>query len=196
MKSLLAVPLLLAALCAPSRAGAQNEPRYLTQVRAELQAMGYVPQCAAASAQAGSCRMRAQSEGDRAATRRFVVVFDYSDVTDTVYVYLERYATLRPDGADAAPAMRRLLEMNWEMLVGKFEWSSGTGEVRLGTVLHTDSNFDRRAFRGAVRALLRLGERYADEVSRITASPVGESAATAAPGAPAGQPSITPIPAR
>lgn len=195
MKPLLALPLLAAAALAPSVARAQNEPRYLTQVRAELQAMGYAPQCAAASSQSGTCRASAQSEGDRQATRRFVVVFDYSDVTDTVYVYLDRYATLRPEGADAAPAMRRLLEMNWEMLIGKFEWSPGTGEVRLGTVLHTDSNFDRRAFRGAVRALLRLGERYADEVSRLTASPVGQ-AASAPAAAPAAQPSMTPIPAR
>lgn len=177
----------------PAIGAAQDEPRYLTQVRAELQAMGFAPQCAAASAQAGSCRTRAQAEGDRPATRRFVAVFEYSDVTDTVYVYLDHYATLRAEGADVAAATRRLLEMNWEMLVGKFEWSPTSGEMRLGTVLHTDTNFDRRAFRGAFRALLRLGERYAEEISRLTAGPVGEPAA---PPANAPAPALTPLPTR
>jgi hypothetical protein len=191
MNPRLATALLSAALLRSPVAAAQNDPRYLTQVRAELQAMGFAPQCAAASPQAGTCRLRARAEGEPASTRQFTVVFDYSDVTDTIYVYLDRYATLRAEGPEVAAAQRRLLEMNWEMLVGKFEWSPTQGEVRLGTVLHTDSNFDRRAFRGAVRALLRVGERYADEVSRLTAGPVGE------PLAPSGAaPSMTPLPAR
>lgn len=189
MKSLFATTLLGAALLGGATASAQNDPRYLTQVRAELQAMGYAPQCAAASPQAGTCRVRARAEGERAATRQFVMVLDYSDVTDTVYVYLDHYATLRGEGPELAASQRRLMEMNWEMLVGKFEWSSASGELRLGAVMHTDSNFDRRAFRGVVRALLRLGERYADEVSRLSSSPVGE---TATPAGPA--PSMNPIP--
>lgn len=193
MKSPLATALLPAALLCASPAQAQNDPRYLTQVRAELQAMGFAPQCAAASPQAGSCRVRAHAEGDRdrPASRQFVMVFDYSDVTDTIYVYLDRYATLRAEGAEVGTTQRRLLEMNWEMLVGKFEWSPAQGEVRLGSVLHTDTNFDRRAFRGVVRALLRLGERYADEVSRLTSAPVGEPIAPVGPA-----PSMTPLPAR
>lgn len=77
------------------------------------------------------------------------------------------------------------MEINWEMLVGRFEWSAQTGELRLSATLNTDSNFDRRAFRGVVRALLRLAERYAEEVARVSGSPVGESLAapTGAPGA-------------
>lgn len=191
MKLPLAASLLASALLVGATASAQNDPRYLTQLRAELQAMGYSPQCAAASPQAGSCRIRARAEGERAATRQFVVVFDYSDVTDTVYVYLDHYAALRGEGPELAATQRRLLEMNWEMLVGKFEWSPSQGELRLSSVLHTDSNFDRRAFRGVVRALLRLGERYADEVSRLSSSPVGEAAAPAATA-----PSMTPLPTR
>ena len=172
----------LSLLLCPALATAQTEPRYLPQVRSELQALGFAPQCAPVSASVGTCRVEhagAQSGGGSAAGRRFALVVEYSDVTDTAYVYLSQYATLRVDQPNATSAFRRVSEMNWEMLVGKFEWSAPTGELRLGAVLQTDSNFDRRAFRGVVRSLLRLGDRYADELGRLTGGTIGEAPAAA-----------------
>lgn len=177
-------PVALSLLLCHSIAGAQSEPRYLPQIRTELQAMGYTAQCAPVSASVGTCRVEhvgAQAGAGTAAGRRFALVVEYSDVTDTVYAYLSHYAVLRVDQPNATTAFRRVAEMNWEMLVGKFEWSAPSGELRLGAVMHTDSNFDRRAFRGVVRSLLRLGDRYADEVSRLTGAAVGETP-TVAPG--------------
>lgn len=190
----------LALAGAPTVASAQTDPRYFNQIRAELQAMGFSAQCAAPSAQVGSCRFRTTAQaatntptaqpGTASAPsgRQFVVALEYSDETDTVYVYIDRYATVRADAATAPAVFRRFAEMNWEMLVGKFEWSPQTGEVRLGAVLNTDSNFDRRAFRGVVRAVVRLADRYAEELSRIAGSPVGEAAAAPTSGA------LTPVP--
>jgi hypothetical protein len=114
---------------------------------------------------------------DPAVERRFQLALEYSDTTDTVYLYLDHYAQFPADSANAPVLFRRMAEMNWEMLVGKFEWSPTSGELRLGAVLNTDSNFDRRAFRGMVRALLRLGARYADEFTRLTGGSVGELSA-------------------
>lgn len=201
----LAIPLCLA--LAPSVAGAQAEPRYFNQLRAELQAMGIVAQCAPASPQAGVCRGVAQSPtapgSPASAGRRYTLVLEYSDQTDTIYVFLERYGTLRADATGAPAAFRRVAEINWEMLTGKLEWSARTGELRLGAVMHTDSNFDRRAFRGVVRSVIRLGDRYAAEVAQVTGAPVGDAAppaaptpavAPAAPAAPSG--AMTPLPAR
>ncbi len=171
---------------APLAASAQTDPRYFNQMRAELQAMGLAAQCAAVSAQVGACRVVASAQPvpgapNASAARRYALVLEYSDQTDTVYVYLDRYASVRGDGPSAGAVFRRLAEMNWEMLVGKFEWSPRTGEIRLGAVINTDSNFDRRAFRGVVRALLRLGDRYAEELSHLTGAPVGEAAPAAQP---------------
>lgn len=173
-----ALPLLLC----PALASAQTEPRYLPQIRTELQAMGFTAQCAPVSTSVGTCRVEhagATAGPGATAGRRFELVVEYSDVTDTAYAYLTRYAMLRVDQPNATTAFRRVAEMNWEMLVGKFEWRAPTGELRLGAVLHTDSNFDRRAFRGVVRSLLRLGDRYADEVGRLTGGTVGEAPAAA-----------------
>ena len=158
----LALPLTLALSLAPSLASAQTDPRYLAPMRAELQAMGITAQCVAVNPQVGACRAVTSAQAApgspvNAAARRYSLVLEYSDQTDTVYAYLDHYATLRADATNANAVFRRMSEMNWEMLVGKFEWSSRSGEVRLGAVLNTDSNFDRRAFRGVVRAVLRLG---------------------------------------
>lgn len=198
----LALPVVVGAALAllPSPARAQSDPRYFAQIRAELQAMGMTAQCAAVSPQVGACRVRAATQpapgaNAQALSRRYTLAFEYSDQTDTVYAYVDRYAALRGDAPGAPAAFRRLAEINWEMLIGKLEWSPRTGEVRLGAVINTDSNFDRRAFRGVVRALLRLADRYAEEIAHLTGSPVGEDA-PAAPAAPlpAGAPGLTPLP--
>lgn len=168
---------------------ASSQPRYLTQMQAELQAMGLAPQCSSTNAQAGSCTTRASapaSANGQASTRRFVLSLQYDDNSDTIYVYVDHYASIRADASTAPQVFRRLLEMNWEMLAGRFEWSAASGEIRLSASINTDSNFDRRAFRGVVRSLLRLADRYADEVARITGNPVGESNGSAAPSAAAG----------
>jgi len=88
----------------------------------------------------------------------------YSDETDTVYVYLERYAMLPPDDPHSAALLRRMMELNWQLLVGKLEWSARSGEVRLSAVLNTDSNFDRRALRSIVLALGATANRYRGEL--------------------------------
>ena len=166
----------------PTSASAQ--PRYLTQMQAELQAMGLSPQCASANAQAGSCTTRASAPPAAAngqpSNRRFVLSLQYDDNSDTIYVYVDHYALLHGDAQNAGQVFRRLLELNWEMLIGRFEWSSASGEIRLSAVMNTDSNFDRRAFRGVVRSVLRLADRYADEIARLTGNAVGETVPSAA----------------
>jgi hypothetical protein len=164
----------------PATASAQAQPRYLAQMQAELQAMGLSPQCAPTSGTVGACSIRTQAPGPdgrtpNATARRFVLSMTYDDGSDTIYFYIERYAALRADSANVAQVTRRLLEINWESLSSKLEWSPASGEVRLSALLHTDSNFDRRAFRSVVRSVLRVADRYATELSQLTGSPVGEA---------------------
>ena len=178
-----AAAVLLAGLSASAQPSAQ--PRYMAQMQAELQAMGLAPQCAASNAHTATCTIRAtgaplQPGGSiPPGARRFVVTLRYDDDSDTIYVYADHYAALPADAPNAAQVFRRLLELNWEMLIGRFEWSTTTGEIRLSAVLNTDSNFDRRAFRGVVRSVLRLADRYAEEIARLTGNPVGDTHATA-----------------
>jgi hypothetical protein len=160
------------ALCAalggavPARGSAQDArvPRYAEAIERELTAMGLAPECVSSSATRFACDYRARSsETERDLPARAA----YSDESDTVYFYVEQFL-LAPATAPATGALlRRLMELNWTLLVGKFEWNPESGEVRLGAVLHTDSNFDRRAFRSIVLALDTTAARYRAELHAL-----------------------------
>lgn len=143
---------------APDAAASKPAPRYAEALRAELGAMQLAAECAQQPSGSFDCTFPAPS----APTSRMHAV--YSDATDTVYVYVERYAMLPPEGARTATLLRRMMELNWQLLVGKLEWSARTGEVRLSAVLNTDSNFDRRALRSIVLALDEVATRYRGEL--------------------------------
>ncbi|MEQ9076867.1 MAG: hypothetical protein RLP09_23615 [Sandaracinaceae bacterium] len=144
---------------------APGQPRYLAAMRAELEAMrADGARCEALDPQRGQCRFTARGT---TTGRAFEVQLVYSDRTDTIYFYVEDYLSAPPDAGSTATVLRRLMELNWSLLIGKFEWDSTDGEVRLAIILNTDSNFDRRAFRSSVRAIGQLADRYHSELSRI-----------------------------
>ncbi len=153
---------------APARAtGAvpAGQPRYLEAMRTELTAMDVRgAECEAADALRAQCRFVTRGITTE---REFTVHAIYSDRTDTIYLYIERFLVVPADGATTNAVLRRLMELNWDILLGKLEWDSTDGEVRLGMVVNTDSNFDRRAFRSAVRGIGQLADRYYGELDRL-----------------------------
>ncbi len=154
----------------PARAVApvvEGEPRYLPAIRAELEAMGIADvRCAVGEGDTQRATCAFQQTG--AETERTLEVrLAYSDVTDTIYLYAADYLSAPSDGEHSDAVLRRLMELNWTMLLGKFEWDPTDGEVRLAMVMNTDSNFDRRAFRSAVRGLNVLADRYYPELHRL-----------------------------
>jgi hypothetical protein len=147
---------------------APEQPRYLAAMRTELLGMGVREStCEADDSQRGHCVINARGV---TTNRDFNVHLVYSDRTDTIYLYVDHYLAA-PADADTTPAvLRRLMELNWQLLLGKFEWDSTSGEVRLAIILNTDSNFDRRAFRSAVRGIGQLADRYYAELDRLQRS--------------------------
>lgn len=142
-----------------------GQPRYLAAMRTELEHMGIEGfACNATDAQRATCELTQRGPSSR---REFRIRAAYSDRTDTVYVYVERFLVAPPDAPTTGALMRRLMELNWQMLLGKLEWDPSDGEVRLAMVLNTDSNFDRRAFRSAIRGLTQLADRYWSELDRV-----------------------------
>jgi hypothetical protein len=161
--------LVLASLAAPSIAFAQPAPpapapRYLEAMRAELEALHLTHECEPESETIGRCtfRHRGGTSGEE-----FTVNLVYSDDSDTIYLYIERYFLASPDAASTNAVLRHLMELNWQLLVGKFEWDPRDGEVRLSMTINTDSNFDRRTFRSIVRAIGPLADRYLGEIRRL-----------------------------
>jgi hypothetical protein len=161
---------------------ANQEPRYLPMVRDELGHMGLTARCTTDNPKVGRCRYSYRSSSLGVT---FDMVMEYSDDNDTVYMYASRYLMLPSASPHLLPTLRRMMEMNNEMLVGKLEWNPRDGETRLSAVVSTDSNFDRRAFRSTVRAVHSLCERYFRELSALAR---GETPPAAAPAAPAASP--------
>jgi hypothetical protein len=148
-----------------ARAQDAAPPRYAAAIEQELSHMGIAAQCAREPSQRFHCSWRralASGAGDLA------LHAVYSDESDTIYLYVERYLVQPSDAAQTPALLRRLMELNWELLVGKLEWSPRSGEVRLSATLSTDSNFDRRAFRSTIRALESVAERYRTELQSLS----------------------------
>lgn len=143
----------------------EGRPRYLGSMERELTAMRMrEASCEPLDAQRGRCafNVRGVTTG-----REFAVHAVYSDRTDTIYIYVERYLRAPAESPSTNAVLRRLMELNWTLLLGKFEWDATDGEVRLAMLLNTDSNFDRRAFRSAVRGIGQLADRYYNELDRL-----------------------------
>ncbi len=164
---LLAAGLLPWAAVAQAPAGRPPPPRYLGAMQEELARVGLDPFCEAEGTTRARCSVRHVSDDGR---RELVLHADYSDESDTVYLHVPRVAVAPPEDEATALVLRRTAELNWRMLTTKVEWNPSDGEVRISAVLHTDSNFDRRAFRNLVRTVLRQAERYGPELRRLAAS--------------------------
>jgi len=155
------------ALFSPLGAAAQDDgprPRYLDAIESELEALRVPAACEAESATRARCSYTVQGGPGG---RELSVHLIYSDETDTIYYYVDRYLVAPPDAESTAQLLRRLMEINWQMLVGKFEYDPNGGEVRLAFVQNTDSNFDRRTFRSLIRTIGPLAQRYLPELERI-----------------------------
>lgn len=146
------------------RAAGEDVPRYLPAMRSELDAMDHPHACEQLTATRARCTLRHRSDdGDR----EHVVHMIYSDARDTVYMYIPRYLLAPADDEETPGLLRRLMELNWRSLALKYEWDPAEGEVRLSTVMHTDSNFDRRAFRSLLQTLLEEAERRWLDLARM-----------------------------
>jgi hypothetical protein len=150
----------------PALAHAQDSaPRYADALVRELSALGLHAQCTQPSATSFACSYPARSSLERTDLTAHA---HYDDTTDTVYLYVP-LLTLAETSTRLPAVLRRAMELNYELLSAKLEWSPASAELRLSSVLHTDSNFDRRAFRSLVRSLDRLSLRYSAEFASLAA---------------------------
>ncbi len=141
-----------------------HEPRYLAAIDTELDALGIPHACEAHNETRGSCAFHQRARGSQ---EEMTVSLVYSDETDTIYMYVGNLVTAPPDAETTPAVLRRLMELNWLLLVGKLEWNQADGEVRLSMVMHTDSNFDRRTFRSLVRQIVPIADRHVTDLRRL-----------------------------
>jgi hypothetical protein len=140
-------------------------PRYAEALSSELAALGLHAECTQPSSTSFACSYPARSSLDRTDLTAHA---HYDDTTDTVYLYVP-LLSIAETSARLPAVLRRAMELNYELLSAKLEWNPASAELRLSAVLHTDSNFDRRAFRSLLRSLDRLSLRYSAEFMSLAA---------------------------
>lgn len=130
--------------------GAEGET-YLSAVRQELVRLDVEAHCFAATQ---SCSYTRALNGGPT----LEVVIRYSRRTDTIFICIDNYLAVDPVAGPSAELARTLLALNRDLVTAKFEWDQAKGAIRLSTVLSTDSNFDRRAFRSQIVGLWSVAE--------------------------------------
>jgi len=148
-----------------ARAEPKHPPRYLDAVRQELARLGVDAAC---EPDAGACSFRWRLTGLGVDLDATVAC---SDKTNTVYVAIPRFLALAGSEGPPVALAHRLLELNRRLVTTKLEWDALAGSIRLTTVLSTDSNFDRKAFRSQVLALFAAAERILPELEVLAAAP-------------------------
>jgi hypothetical protein len=126
---------------------------YMTAIQEELVGLGLTPVC---DAQNGRCTYELDSTE---AANVFGVTVRYDSRASVVSVSMDRYLVAPAENPRSERLIERAMELNWEQLVPFFQWNTVTNNVRLTGVMNTDSNFDRSAFRGTVRAVHAAGSR-------------------------------------
>ncbi len=140
--------------------GAGEDRGYLTAIKQELARLDMTARCDDAGQ---SCFITHPVKNS--STPELHLVIKYSAATDTVYLYVDRFIELTDDSELNASLATRLLALNSELVTAKFEWDRAGQAVRLSTVLNTDSNFDRRAFRSQLLGLLKVATRLWPELN-------------------------------
>lgn len=125
------------------------EPDYYPAVKQELARMGFSARCF-------DSKMLCTANASLDDKNQVEFTVQYSTVTDTVYIQIPKFIEL-PQGQNLdADTSLQLLSHNAEMVAAKFEWDKIKYAVRLSTVISTDSNFDRKAFRSQLKGMLKV----------------------------------------
>ena len=100
--------------------------------------------------------------------------FDIAIVADTdidvVYIAVVDYLKVPADHRNCDKVLRRLMELNWKFNIGKFEWDSSDGEVRLSYALCTDNGLGFEAFSSALVTIVQSADDHYPELKELLES--------------------------
>jgi thioredoxin-related protein len=100
------------------------------------------------------------------ATHRVRIVVDGK--RGLVYIFLNHYLNAKP-GSDKLPAvLQRLMEENWNLNIGKFEWDKSDGEIRYSYCFTTENGLGYEAFNAIVLTITRTGDKLWPELKAAT----------------------------
>jgi len=104
------------------------------------------------------------------ATHHLRIVVDVE--RDMVYLFLNRFLSLPKESPNRDAVLRKLMETNWDLNIGKFEWDPSDGEVRLSYTFTTENGMGYEAFEAIVATLAKTGDKYWPDLKKMT-TPAG-----------------------
>ena len=105
-------------------------------------------------------------EGDNAEYDIYILV---SQEKAIVYIAIAHYLDVPPTHERLGEIMRRLMELNWEFSLGKLEWDSQDGEVRLSHTITTEDGLGRDALGVVIGYLVAAADRHYNELTSLVA---------------------------
>ena len=100
------------------------------------------------------------------ATHRMKVVIDAK--RQIVYLFLNRYLNSKSDSDKLPGVLQRLMEENWNLNVGKFEWDKSDGEIRYSYCFTTENGLGYEAFNAIVMTIAQTGDKLWPELKALT----------------------------
>ena len=99
------------------------------------------------------------------ATHQLRIVIDTK--TQLVYLFLNRYLMAPQNSRTLPRVLRALMERNWDLNIGKFEWDKSDGEVRLSYTFTTENGVGFEAFEAIVLTLVGTGDRLYPDLKKV-----------------------------
>jgi|GEM_PF-2849800 len=84
-----------------------------------------------------------------------------------VYIFLNRYLVAKPDNAGLPKILQRLMEKNWDLNIGKFEWDKTDGEIRFSYTFTTENGIGYESFSAIIDTLLNTGDKLWPELRSL-----------------------------
>ena len=104
------------------------------------------------------------------------------DSRKVVYTCINRLLTIPESHPRKNAVLQRLMELNWELLVGKYEWDKSDGEVRLSYTFSTENGVGYEAFTACFQLLVLTADRHYPKLMRLMWAPEEKPAAVVAEG--------------
>jgi len=85
-----------------------------------------------------------------------------------VYLFLNRYLSAPANSANVGKVLQALMEQNWNLNIGKFEWDPSDGEIRYSYCFTTENGIGFEAFEAIVQTLAQTGDRLWPDLKKLT----------------------------
>ena len=93
------------------------------------------------------------------------------DPRKVVYMCINRLMTISDSHPRKNAVLQRLMELNWELLIGKYEWDKSDGEARLSYTFSTENGLGYEAFVACFQLLVLTADRDYPKLMRLMWAP-------------------------